>query len=221
MVIVCLIIAATGIAFFARSYFSESVFYINQHRYKTHEEHGESIRYRSGAAPSVEVQIEIQNRKLIIDGQTYTISRSSNVQGTRFKILYPNGHQYEVDDHSGTLMSVDSSGEPLMESSFYVNGQRVIHEGEERFFPSSLVIAAYSEYHSKQGSPVLFGLSFLLLIYGWCGYRYLRFQKLMFILSLRWIWVRDPEPNVFYYFMCKVGGVIAMIGAVLLALKSL
>ncbi|MFC5531855.1 hypothetical protein [Cohnella yongneupensis] len=57
-----------------------------------------------------------------------------------------------------------------------------------------------------------------LMVYGWSGYRYRKLQDFFFSLSLYRFWVKgDPEPSDFYYFMCKAGGILVMIGAVIIA----
>lgn len=220
LIIICILILAVFITVFAKSYFSESVFYVNQHKYKQANEQVNIVNYTTGTAPSIEVHIYDQDRKVLINKEEYSIYRKKSDINTSYEVIYPNGHKYEVVQ-SGFLMSYDGNGEFYPEISMYTGNQRVFQAGEEEYFPSSIVIAAYPEYHSKQGSLVLFSISFILLIYGWCGYRYQKFQNFMFIISFYWIWVNDAEPSDFYYFMCKVGGVLTMIGSVVLVIKSI
>ncbi|GGH23504.1 hypothetical protein [Paenibacillus segetis] len=207
----------------ANTYFSKSVFFINQHKYKQVSSQNNTISYRSGSvdAPTIDVHINDQNRKILINNEAYFIYNAKGMGVNKYSVTYPNGHKYEVVvNQSQFFMSYDEHGEYVSEISFYVNGQRIIQEGEEEYLPSALVIAAYSEHHTKQGSLALFILSWLLLIYGWCGFRYEKFQKFLFLISLRWIWTNDHEPSDFYYFMSKVGGVLVMIGSIVLAIKS-
>lgn len=79
------------------------------------------------------------------------------------------------------------------------------------YSPSIIVRAAFPEYHTKQGSLLLYYGSFLLMLFGRCLFRYEKLQNIVFHLSLHGIWVRDAEPSDFYYFSCKLSGV-AIIG---------
>lgn len=222
LIILCIIISTVLITILANTYFSESIFYINQHKYKQENAHNNMVKYHARSdAPSVEVSINDQNRKVSINNEEYSILNYKSVAGNTFEVSYPSGHTYEVVDQSGFFMAYDEKKEYVPEISLYVNGERILQEGDEEYYPSELVVAAYPEYHTKQGSLPFFILSFFLLIYGWCGFRYEKFQNFQFLLSLRWIWVNDAEPSDFYYFMCKVGGVLVMIGSVVLAIKSL
>ncbi|OAB25508.1 hypothetical protein PMSD_27530 [Paenibacillus macquariensis subsp. defensor] len=219
--IACLLCLAGIIIIFAKSYFSESIFYVNSKKYSVDQEQGSTMTYHAYSALSVEVQILNQDRKVIIDHEEYSISRDNNANSIQYAVNYPSGHHYKVEDQSGFFMVYDHNGDIVSPVSLYVGDQRILQDGEELYNPSSLVIAAYPMYHSKQGSLLLFCLSFVLMMYGWCGYRYENFQRLLFLISLRWIWTQDPEPNDFYYFTCKVGGVLVMVGSFILAIYSL
>lgn len=222
LLIICIVILTGLIIVLANTYFSKSVFFINQHKYKQVSSHNNTVNYRTGSegAPSIEVHFNDQDRKVWINKEEYSIHSDKSVAGNTFEVSYPSGHKYEVVDQSGFFMAYDEKKEYVPEVSLYVGGQRISQDGDEEYFPSELVIAAYPEHHTKQGSLFLFILSWLLLIYGWCGFRYEKFQKIQFFLSLRWIWVNDAEPSDFYHFTCKVGGVLVMIGSVVLAIKS-
>jgi len=216
-----LLCLASIIFIFAKSYFSESIYIVNSNKYSVDHEQRSIMTYHAYSAPSIEVQIFNQDRIVIIDHKEYSISRNNNANSIQYDVKYPSGHQYKVEDQSGVLMAYDHNGDMVSPISFYVNGQKILQDDEELYDPSSLVIAGYPMYHSKQGSLLLFCLSFILMIYGWCGYRYEKFQNFIFLISLRWIWTQDPEPSDFYYFMCKVGGILTIIGSVILAIKSL
>ncbi|WP_227013430.1 hypothetical protein [Paenibacillus psychroresistens] len=205
----------------SKTYYSESIFYVDLHKYKMEDQQGKIISYRNGEARSIEVHISDQDRTIIIDGMKYLIYKNQDPNNLKYEVVYPNGHKYEVVDQAGQLMSYDEKGEWVLEVYLYADNKRILENGEEIYLPGSLVTIAYPEYHSKQGSLVLFVLSIVLLIYGWCGYRFRKFQSFLFTISLHWIWVQDSEPSDFYYFMCKVGGVIIMCGSVFLFLKSL
>lgn len=218
------IIITVSVIVFASSNFSQHVFYVNLHKYKQVSEQGEIVRYAAGSAPFIDVQMKDQNRDIIINHETYSILQIVSPPGThQYRVIYPNGHQYKVEDQSGNLLSFDAKREIFFGGgSVYINGERQLQDGEEdeEYYPSELVTAAYSEYHTKQGSWAVFILSILFFIYGWCGFRYEKFQTFLFWISLRWIWVEDAEPSDFHYFTCKVGGIIAMIAAVYFAIQS-
>ncbi|MWV42147.1 hypothetical protein GRF59_00755 [Paenibacillus sp. HJL G12] len=221
LIIIGLMLAAVAIIIFAKSYFSVHVFHVNNHTYRQSAEQSNIITYRANSGPSIAVHAVGQDRKVIINNEEFTIHRTSDSISSKYQVVYPNGKKYEVDDQDRFLLSRDENGEFIPDISMYVNNQRVLQDGEELYFPGELVTAAYPEYHSKRGSLFLFIVSILLLIYGWCGYRFEKFQRFLFFMSLRWVWVNDPEPSDFYYFMSKVGGVLTMIGAFILAIYSL
>ncbi|WP_040949321.1 hypothetical protein [Gorillibacterium massiliense] len=64
-------------------------------------------------------------------------------------------------------------------------------------------------------------INILLFIYGWCGFRYERMQRFQFLLSFKWIWTNDTEPSDFYFFMCKVSGILTMAFSVAIGIMSL
>nr|WP_154896154.1 hypothetical protein [Paenibacillus xylanexedens] len=104
--------------------------------------------------------------------------------------------------------------------AFYVNNQRVLSEDEVQFSPDTIVTAAYPIYHHTQGEPVYLFLALAGLIFGWCSFYYRRFQDILFLISLRWIWVNDPEPSDFYYLMTSIGGIVVMMGSVWISFKA-
>jgi hypothetical protein len=216
----CVLVVTVIIAILSHSYFTERVFYINQDKYTFDSEQGKLISYHSGTATPVQVRIEDQERKVLINNMEYAIARIDSPFEAKYSVSYPNGRKYEVQDLSGTLISFDEKGVPVSEIFLYANGQRVTSEGEETYTPATLVTAAYPEYHFTLGAPGFLFLALAGMIYGWCGYRYRKFQDIMFFLSLHWLWVEDPEPSDFYYFMCKLGGIVVMIGAVFIAFKA-
>ncbi|MEK8127194.1 hypothetical protein WMW72_04630 [Paenibacillus filicis] len=216
------VISIVVIAILAKSHFSQSVFDMNDHTYRQAEIQEGQVNYRSAAAPPIYVQIHDPNRDVIINEQRYSVYRDTSTgRETTFLVTYPDKQTYKVYEQSGSFLSYDENQGWVSELAMYSNNQRFRSLGDLDYFPSSLVIAAYPEYHDHPGNPVLFVLAFLLLIYGWCGYRYLKFQNFLFLISLRWVWVNDPEPSDFYYLMCKITGVLTMIGAVVLMLSSL
>jgi hypothetical protein len=220
--VIGIIISGIFITSFAISYFSESVFYVNLQKYNKDKEHGNMISYHAVSAPSIEVQVSDQNRKVFIDGDEHSINRFDHNFSVKYEVIYPSGHKYEVVDNSGMLITYDVNGKILSGTSIavYSVNKRITQDNEEKYFPSSLVTAAYPEYHTKQGNLLLFILSFVLLIYGWCGYKYQKFQRFLFIFSPRWIWGEDDEPSDFYYFMCKFGGIVVIIASLVFLIQS-
>ncbi|GAA0135362.1 hypothetical protein YSY43_22020 [Paenibacillus sp. YSY-4.3] len=208
---------------FFHSYFNESVFYFEQHKYKQAHEQDHVTEYRSLSGPTIEVQTEGSNRRVIIENEEYFIDKLGDQFNIKYEVTYPNGQLFEVNDHGGLLMSYDENGDWFVQiTAFDSNGQKILPKGEvELLHPSGLVTVAYSEYHEKQGEPILFVFSILLFIYGWCGYRYEKFQNFLFKISMYWVWVREAEPSDFYYFMCKVGGIVVMIMSVVVFFTSL
>jgi len=216
----CVLVVTVITAIRSHSYFTEPVFYIDQHKYVFEREQGSLVTYRSGTAIPVQVRTDSQSYTVIINRMDYVITKNTDPYNIKYNVTYPNGHRYEVQDHSGILLSYDEKGELYFPNLVYIGNQRVKGENEEVYHPAELVTAAFSEYHDTPGVPGLLFLALGLLIYGWCGYRYRKFQDVLFFLSLQRLWVNDPEPSDFYYFMCQVGGIIVMIGAVFIAFKA-
>lgn len=214
---------------FATSYFSVSIFTFDGHKYKPHLIENDRMQYQSFSGDQIEIRIHTDGREVIVGEESYFIekrsgesARSSYVSSPdiSYSVKYPNGRQLEVRDQRGRLRAFDEAGEIYFPVTIYANGQRQKQPGEETYHPSSLVRAAYPAYHTNQGSPWLFAFSIFLLILGWCQFRYEAFQRVLFWLSLKWIWVEDPEPNDFYFFMSKVGGIVLMGASVVFAFKS-
>lgn len=208
---------------FFLSYFNESVFYFEQHKYKQALKQDNVTEYHSLSGPPIKVHKEGSNRKITINNEEYAIRKLGDPFNIKYEVAYPNGRLFQVNDHGGLLVSYDENGDWFVPiTAFDSNGQKILPKGEvELLNPSGLVTAAYSEYHEKQGEPAFFVFSILLLIYGWCGYRYERFQNFLFKMSFYWLWVKEAEPSDFHYFRCKVGGIIVMILSVVSFFKSL
>jgi hypothetical protein len=216
----CMMVLSVIIAILSEPYFTKRVFHLGHDEYTFESEQGNFVNYHSGTSAPVQVLIDDRGRTVFIDHKKYSITEIDSTLISKYDVKYPNGRNYEVQDQSGYLLSFDEKSEIVSDIQFYVNNERVIQEGEEKYSPAMLVTVAYPKYHYTRGTPELLFLALALLIYGWCGYRYQKIQDIMFFFSLRWIWVNDPDPSDFYYFMCKVGGIISMTGAVLLAFKA-
>ncbi|MBB6669107.1 hypothetical protein [Cohnella nanjingensis] len=216
----CVIVVSALVGILSEPYFTEPVFYIDGHKYALDRDQGALVAYRSGSASPVQVRIDGPSRTVIIDRQEHVIAKNSDPYNIKYSVTYPNGRRYEVQDQSRLLLSYDAKGDLYLPFTVSVNGQSVKGDDEEAYSPAALVTAAYPEYHEKPGVPGFLFLALGLLIYGWCSYRYRKFQDVTFWLSLKWIWVEDPEPSEFYYFMCKVGGILVMFGAVWVAFQA-
>lgn len=218
---VSVIFASILTGFLSRPYFTDRVFYLYEDTYKFAGEQERLVTYHSSTADPVQVRTEDElNRTLIIGGQSYAIADISNPYSIKFRVTYPNGHVYSVEDNNGLLWSYDDKGNIVMAIQAYANGERIKEEGEEDFQPSALVIAAYPDYHIKRGMPGFLFFAIGLLIFGWCSFRYQAFQDLMFRLSPQRFMYENPEPSDFYYLMSKVGGIVVMIGSIIVAFKA-
>ncbi|MFF2890055.1 hypothetical protein [Paenibacillus sp. NPDC057967] len=218
-VFVLLVSVLTGIL--SRTYFTDRVFYLYEDTYKFAGEQDRLITYHSSTAGPVQVRTDDElHRTLIIGGQSYAIEDRSVPYSIKFRVTYPNGHVYNVEDNNDMLLSYDDKGNIVMAIQLYANGERIKQEGEEAFPPSALISAAYPDYHVKRGIPGFLFLALGLLIFGLCSFRYQAFQDLMFRLSPQRLMYENPEPSDFYYFMSKVGGIVVMIGSIFVAFKA-
>lgn len=209
---------AVIVIYFAKTYFSQPIFFLNHQMYKMANEQGSTIQYASNSGPDVVVLIEEPTRTVTIKRQKYTIEAVEYSSGTtKYTVTYPNDKQSEVNARSGRLLSRYELGGPF---EINVNGQPVVGD-RELYSAASLVTAAYSEYHTKRGYPFLFFLAFPIFIIGWCTYRYERFQDFLFVITLQGIWVRDADPSDFYYSVGRVRGIVIMIASVILMIFSI
>ncbi|MCC3373249.1 hypothetical protein [Cohnella sp. REN36] len=214
------IVVAAIVAILSKPYFTEPAFDLNGHRYTLDRDQGNLVTYRSGSAGPVQVRIDEPSRTVLIDSQAYTVVKNSDPYNIKYSVSYPDGRRFEVQDQSHLLLSFDEKGELYFPITVSVDGQSARGDDEEAYSPAALVTTAYPEYHEKPGAPGFLFLALGLMIYGWCGFRYRKFQEVSFWLSLKWIWVEDPEPSDFYYFMCKVGGILVMIFSVWVAFQA-
>lgn len=202
-------------------YYSVRVFYLDQAKYTLdHTESGKSL-YTSPSGPKVLVQEAGDNLELSINGKTFSIIYEKALSGFEYEVRYPEGTTYRVTRQGDMFLALDEQGDFIPELTMEVNGTRVLSPGEERYFPSALVIAAHPEFHDSQGSFGILILSVTLFMFGWCTFRYEKFQRILFWASLRWIWFEQPEPSDFYFFTSKISGIAIMLGSVVVAFQSL
>lgn len=212
--LICVVIVSLLVGILSRPYFTEPIFYVDQHKYTYDHEQGNQITYRSGTAAPIQVTGDHQKHTVIIDNENYIITRISSTPNATYNVFYADGRKYTVEQQSEQLISYDAQGNMLSPVNMYIDGQSVIEDHEEHYNPATLVTVAYPEYHHTPGTPILLFIALAGLIYGWCSFYYPRFQKFQFLLSLRWIWSKDPEPSEFYYAMSKIGGIACMIVAI-------
>lgn len=216
----CVLVVSVIVAILSKPYFTVPIFDVENNKYRFDSEQGNLTTYRSGTADPISVRLDHRERTVYINHEKYLITKIDHAFNTNYDVIYPNGNKYEVQDHSGQLISFDVNGNSVADVFFYVGSQRILQDGEEQFSPATLVTAAYQEYHFTRGAPGFLFLALTILIFGWCSFRYQKFQDFLFFLSLRSFWVNDPEPSDFYYFTSKVSGIIVMIGSLWIAFKA-
>lgn len=207
------------------TFFAANTFHLNGMKYTAASESGDGlIRYTSFTGPEVQVRTDTEGKTVTVMNEEFRISEPSGEYPISYQVTYPQGHFYRVESSNGMILGYDQNGELVPPISVYADygfrTERILQEGEELYNPTSLVIAAYPQYHTNQGSLILFLLAIAIFIYGYCGLRFQRFQKLMFFLSFHWLWVEEAEPSEFYYLTCKIAGIVFMIGSVCLAVYS-
>nr|WP_154983339.1 DUF6199 family natural product biosynthesis protein [Paenibacillus xylanexedens] len=220
IMLACLAVLSIIVGISSKSYFTQPVFYIDQHKYGSDYEDGTTITYRSQDAVPIQVQVEQHKRIVTIGEQNFTITQTASKPIATYNVFYPQGNKYEVEQQHGTLLSYDEKGHMAPPQSDVLNGERIIPEGEEQYTPVMLVTAAFPEYHEKPGMPAFLFLAIAVFIYGWCTFYYESFQRALFWISFQWVWVNNPEPSDFYYVMCKIGGVLCMLLAIWTAFQA-
>jgi hypothetical protein len=221
---IVLLVVVTVTALWAYNYFSTKVFYIDDNKYS--EKSAESTQittYTAWFGKPIQISNSQDFKELQIDKDTYLLKElESTVDKETYLVTYPSGNVYTVEDvnHSGFLMAYDKNGDLLFGFQAYSNNERILSPGEEYYHPSSLVTAAYDKYHERQGNVFIFIFSILFFVYSWCVFRKEAFQRFLFKISYG-LWVVDPEPSDFYFFMTKVGTVVGMVASGLLLLQSL
>ncbi|WP_178019693.1 hypothetical protein [uncultured Paenibacillus sp.] len=208
------VLLIVGISVWTAPYFSESVFYMHGDKYRLDQQDQHQTAYRSIDGQQVVVlnSDDAEHKRVKIGQQDYAVNVLEVHPVPRYEVIYPSGEKYKVDTYGEMLMSVNDQGEMIPEISWSINGvPQPIDEKVGLFSPSMIVRAAFPEYHTRQGSLLLYYGSFPLMLFGWCLFRYIKLQNVLFHLSLHGIWVRDAEPSDFYYFSCKTSG-IAIIG---------
>ncbi|MDT9724021.1 hypothetical protein DUZ99_03275 [Xylanibacillus composti] len=170
----------------------------------------------------IEVQHPAADKAVVsIDQAPFFITKQESLPYIRYTVASPDGHTAVVQDIDGRLTTYDENSEWMHGIAIYAGNERILEEGNWLYSPSAIVRAAHPPYHEKQGGFLLFLGAVILFVYGWCGFRYQRFQDVLFYLTPSTWYANAPEPSDFYYFMCKVGGVLTMLAAGWLFILSL
>jgi hypothetical protein len=213
---IAVIVVVTVTSIWANNYFSTKVFYLDNKKYS--EKSTESTlttKYTSWIGEPIQITHYPDYKQLQINGEVYQLKELESTEYKKtYLVIYPSGKTYTVEDvnDSGFLMAYDKNGELYFGIQAYSNNERILSPGEEYYHPSGLVTAAYDKYHELQGNIFIFILSILFFVYSWFVFRKESFQRFLFKLSYG-LWVVDPEPSDFYFFVTKVGAVAGMIMA--------
>ncbi|MFR9708882.1 hypothetical protein ACL02P_05525 [Paenibacillus sp. MB22_1] len=203
-----------GISVWTAPYFSEAVFYLHGDKFRPIHQEPQAVTYRSYDGQEVVVMNgnDPGQKRVSIDRQEYEVHVLEAQWVPRYEVIYPSGERFQVEAHDEILLWLDDQGELVPEISWNINGvPQPIDEHVGLYSPSMIVRAAFPEYHSKQGSLLLYYGSYVLMFFGWSLFRFEKLQNVLFHLSLHGLWVREAEPSDFYYVSCKISG-IAIIG---------
>lgn len=220
-IIAGIIAASVIITLFARWYFFENALRVDNIAYKKTSVEANIIKYHSSYGPGIKVVIKDPVREVYIEEELYRVIRSEGPASTEYKVEYADGHYYTIVDQNGSLMTYDERGEPAIMITAYEGNKRILGENDERYLPSWILLAAYPDYQPKRGNLFAFIGALLLMVYGWCIFKYEWFQNFLFLISLKWIWTNSQEPSDFYYFSSKIGGIVLIVLAMSLLIKSL
>lgn len=221
LLIILLVIG--GLSVWSAPYFSESVFYMHGDKFRLDQQNSRQATYRSSGGQRIVVlnDGDIYRKQVRIDQQNYAVNVLEATPVPRYEVIYPSGERFNVDSYGEMLVGTSDQGETIPEISWSINGvPQPFDDKVGLYSPGMIVRAAFPEYHAKQGSLLLYYSSFILMIFGWCLFRYEKLQNVLFHLSLRGIWVREAEPSGFYYFSCKISGVAILGFGVYVFVKS-
>jgi hypothetical protein len=222
--LIVVFVVATATSIWAYNYFSTKVFYLDDKKYsEKSSESNLTTKYTAWFGEPILITHYPDYKQLQINEKKYQLKELGSKEYKKtYLVTYPSGNTYTVEDvnNSGFLMAYDKNGELVFGIQAYSNNGRILSPGEEYYHPSSLVTVAYEKYHEPQGNIFIFILSILSFVYSWCLLRKESFQSFLFKLSYG-LWVVNPEPSDFYFFITKVGAVAGMIMSGLFLLLSL
>jgi len=213
-----LVLIAAVVAGWAQSYYSKTFFYLDDVKYFKYEDTGSTVEYRAafGRGNPVVVHARALERVVETGGESYLI-RGTEARGGEWEpyaVVYPDGTEYRVEAFGQDGFQVfDQAGEWVLPPAvMHVGmGNKMRDPGSPRYFPADFAVASDEAFHQPNGSVGFFLLAVALFIFNWCGFRYEAFQRFLFHISPSNLMVRDPDPSDFYFFMCKVGGVLGMV----------
>jgi hypothetical protein len=204
-------------------YYSQKIFNLDSRTFKLHSEAQDGSRtyVQTGGREKIRVALEDSRRTVTIGGEAYIVNElPPNGMPALYRVTYPSGASYTVEDQGHMLIAKNANGEWVTGGGVYVNGERQLEEGEEKYYPGSIVTAAYEHYHERHSLPILLVPALFCLTLGWLMLRSERFVLLQFKLSYG-LWVENPDPTDFYLFMAKVSGWIGIAVAIAILFMSL
>jgi len=205
----------------ASQHYNEDVVYLNEKKYRV-ASHTEQEIVLQASDRKIVVQIDGQNRTVIINGVKYEISWTDNVNFP-YLVTYPTGQQLKVANGANYAFT--------MEEELYIPHPKVVTSGGTvisnspqyeylPFYPTNLVNVAYEQFYEQQGLWSGFIFSLILTSFGIALFLSEKLQLLLF--SLRYgLDVVDPEPSDFYYLSTKVSGVIIAVVGIVFFLMTL
>lgn len=207
------------VAGWAQSYYSKKFFYLDDAKYFKYEDSGSgTIEYRAafGRGNPVVVHARALERVIETGGESYLVRGTEGLEGEwePYAVVYPAGTEYRVEPFGQDGFQVfDQAGEWVLPPAvMHVGlGNKIRDPDSLRYFPADIAAASDEAFHQPNGGVGFFLLAVALFIFNWCGFRYEAFQRFLFHISPSNLMVSDPEPSDFYFFMCKVGGVLGMV----------
>jgi len=213
-----------SIAVWAYNYYSEKVFYINDVKYVKHApEHNNITSYTDNTGNEIRLIKHGDYRELEIASESYRIEETKlNAFEDTFIVTYPSGKTYTVRNinNNDFLMAFDEKDEMVISTVAYSNGERIHSSNDLYHHPSSLVAAAYDEYHEQQGNLIIFILSLIFFVFSWMLLSNKSLQLFLFHISYG-LSVVDPEPSDFYFVTTKIGAVGGMFASFVFFIQSL
>lgn len=129
-------------------YFTKHIFEVNNMTYSFDCKQGNIITYHSSSGPPIQVQQNGMDRIVTIQATDYVITRQDKGGIKEYRLTYPTGKVYTVQNTARDFLLYDDQGEPVYATiTAYSNGERILGSNEELYLPVTLVQAAYSNYH--------------------------------------------------------------------------
>ncbi|URN93032.1 MAG: hypothetical protein NAG76_14405 [Candidatus Pristimantibacillus lignocellulolyticus] len=201
-----------SIVVWAYYYYSEKIFYINDIKYSENALEPKNITYYTASGGNEIRLIKHEDyRELDISGKIFKIEETKvDVLEKTFIVTYPSGKTYTVRNYNSNdlLLAFDENDEMYISTVAYSNNGPIFTSNEQHYHPSSLVSAAYEEYHERQGNLIIFILSLILFVLSWLLFSNKSLQMFIFHLSYG-LDVVDPEPSDFYFATTKLGALVA------------